>query len=770
MEQELLQNKHPDISARLEKSVSEVALLAVESRKIINSDEIYLRDDVMGQIETYLSTGITKLKEETSKDGLPAEKQDDLLQYCDYLKYQFQLLRIRKKLIDGDMSEPMPISNIDDTESLQGVFNGHDQKGIIGVGLTPKNIRLPSSAGSMEWKNSAGFGMTLVQALPEHTLVESAGPLSETTQKNIVLYGENNLDAFFASLLMKGLVPADDHVKELLIRTVKYARGEPDHVPDEVKKLKEAGVNRDVKAILGILGSKKKIGEILRELENLDTNVKARLFYSHMVKETGLDNISEQDLHHMVYSNKAVLERIAISLFLENEVGSAYEDMILHLLVSGSGDQNVKWKAGMILSKRVPLDENNYLKVIKFAKAAFRKNQRNAWYFALNIAHTGLYSELNEILRDMFVNHKADPEFEAVIINNAENILGPDWRNILSSHESSDADVQVILNVKLTGKKEKPDTLEIDLNNESKDRFKGALFGHAIGDAMGAPIEMLKLAQIKDLYGVVSDFVQYEYQTLPPGDHTDDTALTLIGMDSIMEKRGFDPDDYAKRLAHLSLAMDYGKEPDRHFGGGSMMAMRRLAIGQDRIFSGNGTGKNGSAIRMIPFAFLDMFDNKKRLRKNVDAASFPTHNDDLAREGAYMSALAIRNCLEPKKIDSDGFIKKLVSECRNDALKKKIALVQQMLSENKPIEEVQKTLGTSSRVTDTIPYALYCFLKNPYNFRDVITAALNIDGDSDSIAAIAGSLCGAFIGYKKIPPELADKLQCKNKLMQYFSG
>jgi ADP-ribosylglycohydrolase len=47
--------------------------------------------------------------------------------------------------------------------------------------------------------------------------------------------------------------------------------------------------------------------------------------------------------------------------------------------------------------------------------------------------------------------------------------------------------------------------------------------------------------------------------------------------------------------------------------------------------------------------------------------------------------------------------------------------------------------------------ALYCVLKHPDDYVAVVRCAANIDGDSDSVACIAGAIAGARLGISAIP-------------------
>jgi ADP-ribosylglycohydrolase len=47
--------------------------------------------------------------------------------------------------------------------------------------------------------------------------------------------------------------------------------------------------------------------------------------------------------------------------------------------------------------------------------------------------------------------------------------------------------------------------------------------------------------------------------------------------------------------------------------------------------------------------------------------------------------------------------------------------------------------------------ALYCFLRHPHAYPDVIHQAVFAGGDTDTIACMAGALSGAFLGQGAIP-------------------
>jgi ADP-ribosylglycohydrolase len=55
--------------------------------------------------------------------------------------------------------------------------------------------------------------------------------------------------------------------------------------------------------------------------------------------------------------------------------------------------------------------------------------------------------------------------------------------------------------------------------------------------------------------------------------------------------------------------------------------------------------------------------------------------------------------------------------------------------------------------------ALYCFLKSPDDFLATIRRGANTQGDSDSIACIAGGISGAYLGSRALPPAWIERIE-----------
>ena len=75
------------------------------------------------------------------------------------------------------------------------------------------------------------------------------------------------------------------------------------------------------------------------------------------------------------------------------------------------------------------------------------------------------------------------------------------------------------------------------------DRFRGALLGLAVGDAVGTTVEF----KPPGTFDPVTDMVGGGPFGLPPGAWTDDTSMALCLAESLIERGGFDPVDQLER-------------------------------------------------------------------------------------------------------------------------------------------------------------------------------------------------------------------------------
>ncbi|GAW91014.1 ADP-ribosylglycohydrolase family protein [Calderihabitans maritimus] len=291
-----------------------------------------------------------------------------------------------------------------------------------------------------------------------------------------------------------------------------------------------------------------------------------------------------------------------------------------------------------------------------------------------------------------------------------------------------------------------------------RDRFLGCLLGMAIGDALGMPAEGMSREQIRQKFGILEDF--HPARGLPAGSYTDDTQMSLIIAQSLVEHRRFCPEDIAGRFARWR---DYAVGPGR----ACWEAATRLACGVPWREAGIPSAGCGSAMRVAPLGLFH-YCRRGELKKDAVTSSVITHTDSRACAGAAAVAFAVSYCLTAAEsgFSQEYFIRETAEfvEDLNYKMAERIKMILPLLSLEE--EEGLARLGTGGFVLETVPAAFYCFLKHIHSFRDALVAAVNAGGDTDSIGAICGAIAGAYHGAGKIPLVWKDRVQDRDKILE----
>lgn len=257
--------------------------------------------------------------------------------------------------------------------------------------------------------------------------------------------------------------------------------------------------------------------------------------------------------------------------------------------------------------------------------------------------------------------------------------------------------------------------MEVSVLNTIKNKIAGAIYGFAIGDAMGATTEFMNHEQIKKQYGHVTDIIGGGWLNLKAGDVTDDTQMTICVMDALMGN--------IKLFEECCMGnfIEWYRRGPKDIGGqcqkGIICAMSTgHFIERDDVALGN-----GSLMRAMPCALINRPD------LNVAQGKL-THNN---------------------------------LECSQIILKY-TRLIQNILYNNLYINNIKGLLEPSGYIRNTFNNSLYWAGKP--SFEEAIIGAVNDGGDSDTIAAITGSIAGARFGYDAIPQKWIDQLDSEVKI------
>ncbi len=186
---------------------------------------------------------------------------------------------------------------------------------------------------------------------------------------------------------------------------------------------------------------------------------------------------------------------------------------------------------------------------------------------------------------------------------------------------------------------------------QEAERFAGCLVGQAVGDAMGFIVEGHPPA-------TCSAFVEtslrprelegYSRGLFPIGQYSDDTQLARELARSCVECGGFEPADYADRVASLFTE-------NRIVGRGraTEQAAHRIAAGVPWEEAGTPApaAGNGSAMRAAPVGLLFAHDPSAMVRAAHDQGRI-THSDPRCSAGAIAIAGAVATVIREDSLEA----------------------------------------------------------------------------------------------------------------------
>lgn len=212
--------------------------------------------------------------------------------------------------------------------------------------------------------------------------------------------------------------------------------------------------------------------------------------------------------------------------------------------------------------------------------------------------------------------------------------------------------------------------------------------------------------------------------------YTDDTVMTLAVAEALIRSYPLsDPSDAAFETAECMHR--WGKMfPYAGYGGKFMDWIRSDSP------EPYGSLGNGSAMRVSSAAWVYRGD-LEMIRAVARATAMPTHNHEEGIKGAEAVASAIGLALEGKSKDE---IRKYIEEEFHYDL-------------SRTLDEIRPDYKMDPTCPGSVPEAIIAFLEGQ-SFEDVIRGAISIGGDSDTIAAIAGSIAEAFYG---IPAQIIEQ-------------
>ena len=319
-------------------------------------------------------------------------------------------------------------------------------------------------------------------------------------------------------------------------------------------------------------------------------------------------------------------------------------------------------------------------------------------------------------------------------------------------------------------------------NIDYLDKFKGTLFGVAIGDTLGQPFEGWLREKISSRVHNFEDFLKANKKLFKT--YTDDTQLTLHTARALIEGSGFNLDYFIREY------INWLDDPPIGPGYGCLSSIQKLKYGIPWKKAASNSGGNGTVMRIAPIG-LFYCKNISELKKAAYNSSIITHSHPAASGGAIVIARAVSYLVEIDPLDGfdkHEFINILIKSISNsnesiweefiEILKKvensigidlESGIIKFSQAGVKSPYFIEQYLGKAfvhPYAMSTVACALFIFLSNLQSFEKCIYALAGAGGDSDTIGAIGGSLVGAYFGFKNISSELVSLVKKKSKILE----
>ncbi len=282
--------------------------------------------------------------------------------------------------------------------------------------------------------------------------------------------------------------------------------------------------------------------------------------------------------------------------------------------------------------------------------------------------------------------------------------------------------------------------------------IKSALFGVAVGDALGVPVEFRSRATISQ--NPVKDMIGYGTYNLPAGTFSDDSSLTFCLAEALTQ--GFDLNIIGNNFVQWCYNNYWTPRGDVFdIGVATKQAIDRLASGEKPDLAGGfsvSSNGNGSLMRILPLIFHIINKPIAERYEITRQVSSLTHGHVRSVIACFYYLEFAKQLIEGK--DKFEIYKNLQTEVpihlSSIAINPtEISLFDRLLKGN--IFALQEDdISSSGYVLHTLEASIWCLLTTD-NFKSATLKAVNLGEDTDTTGAVTGGLAGLLYGFSDIP-------------------
>ncbi|WP_406530297.1 ADP-ribosylglycohydrolase family protein [Streptomyces sp. I8-5] len=277
------------------------------------------------------------------------------------------------------------------------------------------------------------------------------------------------------------------------------------------------------------------------------------------------------------------------------------------------------------------------------------------------------------------------------------------------------------------------------------DRVAGAVVGSAVGDALGAPFEFgpagVYTARFPDGVGTMCGGGGWD-----PGEGTDDTQMAVLVAESLLERGGLDLPDMFGRFRRWAAGgpKDIGLQTEDVLTSGEEWD---LAAALHFQVNGRAAG-NGSLMRAATSAVYFAARGRTATMDAARRIAALTHGDRAAWEGTAVLHELIRVALDGG--DPLSAVPDALAGVHEDHRERWAGVLA-------PGWHPEAATEFNGAVWPCLGTALWA-LRSTDSYENALAAAVDVGGDTDTVAAVTGALAGAVYGFGAIPARWTEPL------------
>jgi ADP-ribosyl-[dinitrogen reductase] hydrolase len=282
--------------------------------------------------------------------------------------------------------------------------------------------------------------------------------------------------------------------------------------------------------------------------------------------------------------------------------------------------------------------------------------------------------------------------------------------------------------------------------------IKGMIIGGAVGDALGMPVE--NKTRMDLIQNPITEMISNEAYNLPVGTFSDDTSMTWMLAEAIAD--GYDMKMFADKMVRWYKHGDYtatgimidikqtvAKALDRYIKTGKLDAGAKT----------EGESGSGSLMRIAPMILVTKGKKIDERIEIIREQSALTHAHAIPILSCFfLTEFLLELHKSNDKIKAYALAQNKLKYVFNKGISRSVQNKFERLYPNRVWSYGEGEMETARYSIFALETALWCFF-NTKSYKEAVLTAVNFGGDTDTVAAITGSIAGMYYGYESIPLE-----------------